>query len=482
MTHAAYNTCTFFPKNSFQLQRKEKKNQAKLVACRAHGGSFDLDKERPIAYPHGYLKSILKNRTPKSDKPGVYIILCGATQQCYLGESYDMGYRLGRHERKLKLGKHTSTAMQALYKLHANSFEFAVLVADIPVEKQRQLEEINLVQSNPEICFNIFEAVVVDGRIVGHRHSPALIEHFREKNLQNFQTNGRRVTKEMIVFEVYYPNKAAAIENSGLNKHKLQKKLDNPLDTECTYTGKAQLIADGLYVPPSPEPRLLTPFGKIPKDEPPIVWRDPILDISPSCTKSGIFVIINTETKQRYYGQAINISNEISKHRGALNNGTHDCKKMLADYQAAPDMFQFMTLYSPFSGLDTRLALELRLVLDCKEPVYNSYVGLWIDGVLMGVAQSQETKDKLRDERKGVPRPKNAELSPRQQADYANPFRNARKAVRYGERNFRSLNQASTILKLNSKTIQKHIKRYPDKCRYLEREEEREPGFFFEEL
>ena len=171
------------------------------------------------------------NRIQPRRQPGLYMIRCVVNDWRYYGESGNVSGRLALHRSMLNRQIHPNSLLQKEFNYNGfQNFDFIVLYQGPLWEnrKNRLDKELELIVSNREICYNIYESLARPGEknpFFGRIHSPEAKRKIGEamKGIPN-DLLGRKV----VVKGVEYPSIAEASRQTNIARKTIRHKVNNP--------------------------------------------------------------------------------------------------------------------------------------------------------------------------------------------------------------------------------------------------------------
>jgi group I intron endonuclease len=125
--------------------------------------------------------------------PGIYAIYRVGTDDCYVGQSVNMGNRWGTHRQDFRKNRHASKFMQRIFNKYGEAiFEFRVLekcaVEDLVIREQFWMDELH----------PVYNACPASGSCLGYKHSEETREKHRVKMLGNKNAAGKKRPPEVV--------------------------------------------------------------------------------------------------------------------------------------------------------------------------------------------------------------------------------------------------------------------------------------------
>lgn len=179
------------------------------------------------------------NRIPPRKQSGLYMIRCIVNDWRYYGESGNVSGRLASHRSMLNRKIHPNSLLQKEFNYYGlNNFDFVVLYQGPLWEdrENRRDKELELIVSNREICYNIYESLARPGEknpFFGRIHSPEAKRKIGEalKGVPN-DLLGRKV----VVKGVVYPSIAEASRQTNIARKTIRHKVNNPNEKDYSET------------------------------------------------------------------------------------------------------------------------------------------------------------------------------------------------------------------------------------------------------
>ena len=168
--------------------------------------------------------------------------------------------------------------------------------------------------------------------------------------------------------------------------------------------------------------------------------------------KPGVYMIVCKVNGKRYYGETSDISVRMAKHLYELKNSKHDNKSLSEDWSLHGEgnfEFQVIEMGPKWASKVTRVETEASLIKEDRSRCYNHYAfrneRTGLNNPFGGKNHTLESKKKMSESSKGIP---NKRLGSRIEID----------GVEYA-----SYSEASRLLKIDRKTIEKRVKSTTDK-------------------
>lgn len=171
------------------------------------------------------------NRIQPRKQPGLYMIRCVANDWRYYGESNNVSGRLASHRSMLNRKIHPNQLLQKEFNYYGlDNFDFIVLYQGSLWEDRarRYDKELELIVSNREICYNIYDVLARTGEknpFFGRVHTSEAKRKIGEamKDIPN-DLLGRKV----FVKGVIYPSIAEASRQTNIARKTIRYKVNNP--------------------------------------------------------------------------------------------------------------------------------------------------------------------------------------------------------------------------------------------------------------
>lgn len=198
-----------------------------------------------FASPHQEQTNVFRRDNPVLNQiqprkqSGLYMVRCVANDWRYYGESNNVSGRLASHRSMLNRNIHPNSLLQKEFNYYGlNNFDFIVLYQGPLWEDhaKRLDKELELIVSNREICYNIYESFARPGEknpFFGRIHSPEAKRKIGEamKGVPN-DLLGRKV----VVKGVVYPSIAEASRQTNIARKTIRHKVNNPNEKDYYET------------------------------------------------------------------------------------------------------------------------------------------------------------------------------------------------------------------------------------------------------
>lgn len=177
------------------------------------------------------------NRIQPRKQPGIYMIKCLANDWRYYGESSNVSGRLASHCSMLKKKVHPNNLLQKEYNLYeSKNFDYIVLYQSSVWEsrKKRIEKEIELINQNQNICYNIYEGLVAKNEknpFFGCTHT----EEAKHKISQSMKSIPRdTLGRKIIIKGTIYPSIAEASRQTNIARKTIRQKVNDRNNKDYT--------------------------------------------------------------------------------------------------------------------------------------------------------------------------------------------------------------------------------------------------------
>lgn len=182
-------------------------------------------------------KNSVPNRIAPRQLPGVYMILCGANNKRYYGESNNVSARLSQHKSRLRRNIHDILELQHDWNIYGETFfDFVPLFLFKTFDKsQREILELEHIARHYNLCYNKFakgSRKKQNNPFWGHKHSEMTKKQISKSLIENYKNSIPEGLPIILKGEIY-PSISEASRQTNHSRDTIRRWLNDPYNRSC---------------------------------------------------------------------------------------------------------------------------------------------------------------------------------------------------------------------------------------------------------